>query len=104
MALIFEPQRVALYNLTSQCEEADSLPVITPGKQWICTPDGAALLALYRSCEGDTEGWVMDAYALEQGSQDQNEQALFNQILTQQPLAYLEERVCFCTILAACTC
>ena len=93
MGLILEPQRVVLYNLTTRCEQADSLPVITFGKQWICTPDGSALLALYRSCEKDTEVWVVYAYSLEQYSQNENDTALFYQILTQQPLVNLQQRV-----------
>ena len=51
-----------LFNVTANTEEPDKLVVDTVGKQWLVTPNGAALLAL-KHAEGV---WQMDAYALEQ--------------------------------------
>lgn len=89
MALLFEPQRVVLYNVTCKCEEPESLPIVTAEKQWICTADGAALLALYRCHDKGESVWVMDAYALESSES----QPLFHQIMFQQPVADLKEAV-----------
>jgi hypothetical protein len=63
MALIVEPERVALLNATSDSWEPQSLSVCTSGKQWLCTPGGVALLALQHDAQ---QGWIMDAYALEE--------------------------------------
>lgn len=90
MALLLEPQRVVLYNVSIKFEEPESLPVVTAGKQWICTTDGAALLALYLSHDTGKAEWVMDAYALEQSG---DSRPLFHQIMTRQPLAGLQEEV-----------
>lgn len=72
MVLIFEPERVRLYNVQSQSWEPESMAVETAGKQWMCTPCRTALLAIHHN--SDTGRWLLDAYALEDGG---NAQPLF---------------------------
>ena len=80
IVLLLEPRKVRLFNVTSKSEEPESLPVDTAGKQWLVTPNGAALLALRYShapSAGGTPGWVLDAYTLEDC---QPMQSVFEQI------------------------
>lgn len=69
MALIIETDCVRLYNILSQTWEPESLAVDTTGKQWTCTPCRTALLAVHH--DGDLGGWLLNAYALEDGGHAQ---------------------------------
>jgi hypothetical protein len=81
------PEKIKLYNITAKCEEGESLAVATSGKQWLVTPNGAALLAVYSSPLTDSAStnpvWMFDAFALEQCPP---EQYMFDQIASGVPL------------------
>jgi hypothetical protein len=87
MALLILPRKVKLYNIRAMCEEPESLPVETAGKQWLVTPNGAALLALHCTVPENQAGskgrWVMDVFALEQCLP---EQQLFDRIASNTAL------------------
>jgi hypothetical protein len=93
MALLFEEQKIKLFNVTSNCEEPDKLDVITTGKQWLVAPNGAALLALHH--DASQSAWVMDTYALESCLPEQH---LFQQLAQSMSLpteaANLSAMVC----------
>jgi hypothetical protein len=81
MALLLLPHKIKLYNITAKCEEPESLSIKTAGKQWLVTPNGAALLSVHCTVpENHTETngrWVMDVFALEQCLPEQH---LFDRI------------------------
>jgi hypothetical protein len=89
LALLMLPKKINLYNITAKCEEPESLAVATSGKQWLVTPNGAALLAVYSSSPTDSAStnpvWVFDSFALEQCPPEQN---MFDQIATGVPLPH----------------
>ena len=100
MALLLEPHKIRLFNVTSKVDEPESLSVDTAGKQWLVTPNGAALLAMRYDHAlvgpGTSRGWVLDAYTLEDCPPVQG---LFQQVAAGAGLAHgmhaLPARVCF---------
>jgi hypothetical protein len=90
MALFLEERQIKRFNVTSTVEEPEKLVVRTAGRQWLATPNGAALLALrYQpACNAaagsNRAGWVLDAYAFEECLP---EQAMFQQIADAVALA-----------------
>lgn len=80
LALFIDSHRVKLYNVASTSDEPDSLTIDTRSKQWLVTPNGAALLAI-KYLPGP--GWCMDVYALEQCPPQQK---LFDERQSNEPL------------------
>jgi hypothetical protein len=82
LALLLLRDKIKLYNITSKCEEPESLVAETSRKQWLVTPNGAALLAVYPTFTKDSvkSSWVLDAFALEQCLPEQH---MFDRIATE---------------------
>lgn len=100
MVLVMDADKIKRYNLTTQLDEEDRLLVPIADKQWLVTPNAAALLALRHSKQhSSAEGWELDAYALEESL----EQPYFHQIAEGKALApemaALPAEVCLsCTV------
>jgi hypothetical protein len=104
MAVIIRPDKVSLYNISSQSDEPESLTIDTTCKHWLCTPNREALISLYHVApaartQGDGQ-WMMDAFALEECGM---EQPLFHTLLTQHPVFELPSQVCVFLLEITCS-